>query len=120
MNAFLLKSKKLLEQDYFVYQPDDNVLVISNDKTELPFMKIIWDENYPHNLLLSFATDFPLSSLASSLTLQLNNIKEVKLLEDYYIAKNGNMYFGDEAAKFYMWDTQISLDDVDPECQNMH
>ena len=93
------KVKKLLK-DYFVYQPADNILVVSMDKAELPFMKVIWDKSYPKNILLSYGTDFPLSSEAANLALMINNICDVKLMEDFYIAKNGNMYFGLEAAKF--------------------
>ena len=120
MNYYLLKAEKLLKKDYFLYSPTDNIIVVSVDKAVLPFMKIIWDENYPKNLLLSFATDYINSSEAANLALMINKITNVKLMEDYYIAKNGNMYFGHEASKYYAYDTQLPLDEIEPECDTRH
>lgn len=122
MNTYMLKAEKeLKKKNLFCYFKNDDILVVSEDKATLPFIYILWDEiNYPKSFLLSIAVDCPRANTVAQICLTLNSISKVLITEDFYIAKLGSTHWGDDAHALYMYDTNFSLEEIDPMCDNRH
>lgn len=119
-NNYLRQADTLLNKHNFCYLKEENVLAISEDKSTLPHAFVLTDESIPNTILLSFAIDYPRSSEAAAIALELRKITHVSLVEDFYIAKNGITHWGDDAAKYYTFETQIDLATIDPENKNLN
>jgi len=109
INPHLLAIQKTCDNLYSYFK-DPNVLVFSEDKQSLPFCYVIIDENFPGKIVVSFSINAPSVSLAVNMALEINNLSPVALTEEFYIASNGQTYWGEEAAKMYAIDTQIDLE----------
>jgi hypothetical protein len=110
----LKKVQKKLKQ-YFSYFKHDNILVISEDKTVLPFAYLIIDENnYRGYMLLSLAVDYPYSEKAVELALIANLVRPVALSEQFFIAQSGTTYIGKDAHKQFQIETELPLEDIEP------
>lgn len=118
-NKHLLKIQKLLNNKYFTYFVDDNILSISEDKTLPPFVHFIMDDEYNNIVVAAFAVDFPDAIVSAEVVLLANKVIEVGLGNPFYIAKNGNTYFDEEAYEMYSLD-DIQLEDWDPKSDAIH
>lgn len=119
--SYINKAEKFLSKlDYFCYFKDNNVLMVSEDKALLPFMSVISDDRFPASLIMSIAVDYPKSSSCCQIVLNLNKFVDIRLTEEFYVAKNGNTYFGEEAHKFYDYDIQAPLEELEPTCEFRH
>jgi hypothetical protein len=116
----LVKAQKYLKH-YFTYFKDDNILVVAEDKNSLPFAYvIIEDQNYPNIFLLSLDVSYLQMVKAINFTLLLNKIKEVKLVDGFFIAQTGITYIGDDAEKYRQLEFEIPLQEIDPESDTLH
>ena len=119
-NKYLKKIKSNLT-GFFCYFKDKDILVISEDKSVMPFAYLISDEvNYPGKLLISFAIDFPFSEKAAYVALCANRVKPVVISEQFYIAQNGTTYIGKDASKYFEIDVELPLDQLQPESSHLH
>jgi hypothetical protein len=112
-NKLLRKVKKAFP-NYFIYFKEDNVLVLSQDKTLLPFAYIIVDEAFPHHLLISFNIEFPLATEAAEIVLKVNDIQRVKMVEEFFISSNGSTMWGDQARDHFDLESSDILEQIEP------
>lgn len=118
INNYCEIEKKL--KNYFCYFKNDDILVISEDKSVLPFAYIINDYNYPDFLLLSLSIDYPNPIPVADITLIANKVKEVVLSEVFYISpSDGKTYFHDEAYERFELDN-LPLEDLEPISSEKH
>lgn len=112
-NKHLLKIQKLLN-NYFSYFKSDKILVVSEDKTEMPFGYLIADENYKNTLLLCLAIDYANPLKVADLALQANKVLPVEVSEGFYInPMNGTTYFDEDA--YYQYNLQsLDLNAMEP------
>lgn len=118
-NKYLSKVVKSLP-GYFCHFKDYNALVISEDKSMLPHIFLVCEPKNPKTILMSFSVDYPFSSVAASTALSVSKIANTVIAEDFFIAKIGNTYFGEEARKFYEYETLYPLEDIDPSNTNVN
>lgn len=119
-NKYLKKVQKHLK-GYFSYFKHNDILVISEDKSVMPFAYIMSDEvNYPGILLLSLAIDFPFSEKAVDLALKANRVLPVAISDKFFVSQMGTTYIGDDADKYYEIETQLPLQEIDPASPNVH
>lgn len=119
-NKYLKNVQKNLK-GFFCYFKAENVLVVSEDKSVMPFAYIIADElNYPDTLLLSVAVDFPFAEKVVHVALCANRIQKVALTDQFFIGQNGVTYMGEEADKYYEIETECPLEEIEPLCSNVH
>lgn len=119
-NKWLRQAKTVLS-GFYCYLKDDDILVVSEDKATLPHTFIMTDTVFPNTLLLSFAVDYPNASVAASIALHLTRVTKVALVENFYISKhNGTTFWGDDALKYYSFESQIALEEIEPESQARH
>lgn len=109
MNKKLLKLQKSLNK-YFTYFKDENILVISEDKSSLPFLFVIVDPNYPTHLILSVAIDYPASTLVLDIAALCSKLGRIAVSHNFYISPySGATHLDDDA--YRQWD----LDTIDLE-----
>lgn len=113
MKSNLIKKIQTALNNYFTYSKTGAIIVVSLDKTELPFAYIIEDFNYPNCLLVSFAVDFPICDIAAQLVLDINKIKKVLVSENFYISNTGITFWGDEAFERFNIDNFIDLESLE-------
>jgi hypothetical protein len=107
VNTRLNKLKKSLPK-HFCYFKDSNILVISEDKSILPFCFVIVDPEFPNHFLVSLAVDYPNSIQAAEIIVKASALSNIALTEPFYISVNsGKTYMDDEA--YSQWD----LDTID-------
>lgn len=104
---------KIFSDQYYCYKKEDSILVLAEDKGDIPFLYIIEDDNYPKTLLLSFSIDYPYPSNACLIALELREHYKVLIAEDFYISKSGYTHWGDEARKILHFDMQLPLEEYD-------
>lgn len=109
----IAKAETYLSKSYYCYFKDKDILVVAEDKSVLPFLYVLVDPHYKNTLLLSFAIDFPFPSRACVIGLELSNICNIAVAEDFYISKSGSTFWGDEANKILQFDTQLPLEELD-------
>jgi hypothetical protein len=118
-NKILTKIQKKLNK-YFTYFKDDNILVISEEKSVLPFAYLIADERYPNAILISLAVDYPQSINVAEIICLTSTIYRITLTEPFYICtSDGKTYFDEEAYTKWELDT-IPLDKIEPLNKNVH
>jgi hypothetical protein len=112
-NKHLKKIQKLLN-NYFSYFKSDDVLVISEDKAEMPFAYIINDSRYKNTLLLCLAIDYANPIHVAEVSLKANKVLKLELSEAFYInPMNGVTYFDEDA--YYQYNLQsLDLDTMVP------
>lgn len=110
----ILKKVQKVLYNYYSYFKDDVVLVLSEDKSLLPFAYVLCDVAYPGFILVSFAVDYPFSSKAAQIVLDINKLLPTLIMEDFYIAKNGTTFWGEEALKMYEIDSVVDLEEIEP------
>lgn len=103
--------KKIKEslKNYFLFEKAPGIIVVSLDKSELPFAYLVDGDN---EVLISFAVDFMACNIAANVVLEVNKIKEVVLAENFYISNNGDTFWGNEAEKMFEIDNNVDLEDV--------
>ncbi len=103
--------KKIKEslKNYFLFEKAPGIIVVSLDKSELPFAYLVDTEE---GLLISFAVDFIACSIATNVALEVNKIKEVVLAENFYISNAGNTHWGEEAERLFNMDNLIDLENI--------
>lgn len=100
-------------KEYFTYSKTSDIVVVSLDKTELPFAYIIEDSGYPNNLLISFAVNFPIANVVADLVLKVNKIKNVLVTENFYISNSGHTLWGQEAVERFHIDNFVDLETLE-------
>ncbi len=118
-NAKLIKIKKLLK-NYFCYFKHPNVLVISEDKSVLPFAYIIVDKSHPASLLLSLAINYPTTINVAEVILVAQTIFPISLADPFYIAaSDGKTYLNEDA--YDMWGKEsVDLSSIMPLSEERH
>lgn len=115
-----LKKIQRALKNYFTYTKDDGIIVVSLDKSELPFAYIVEDVALPKILLISFAVDFPLCNLAANVVLEVNKIKEVVLAENFYISNSGDTFWGTEAERLFELDNFVDLESLEAASEELN
>lgn len=115
-----LKLVKSALSNYFSYFKSPNILVVSEDKSVLPFAYVIVEKAHPDHLLLSLAIDYPFPDRVVDLALIVNNIKTVALADGFFVAQTGNTYLGEEAHHYYQIETEVPIKDIDPSSGTLH
>lgn len=111
-NKILKKVSKSLAS-HFTYFKHDNILVVSEDKTQLPFAYIVYDNRYPNTLLLSLSLDYFNIHSVSDVVIATSQIYEVNSSESFYISKDGTTHFSEDA--YYYFDLENNkLKDLTP------
>ena len=106
-NPKLLKLQTKLK-NFFTYFKDDGVLVVSEDKTTLPFLYAIVDKHSPESILLSISVDYPTSINVSEITIKSAQVSKTSLTHPFYISiQSGKTFIDDDA--YRQWD----LDSID-------
>lgn len=119
-NKYLRRVRKALPS-YFCYFKADNILVLSEDKSVLPFAYLIHDPiANPNFLLLSLAVDYPHSERAVEVALIANTVLRVALTENFFVSQTGNTYIGQEAFKHYEIECELPLQDIEPSSKTQH
>lgn len=109
-NVSLKKLQKKLK-NYFTYFKHNDILIVSNDKSELPFAYLINDdENHPDEVLISFSVDFCNAASVAQFVLEINENSDVLVTESFYISKSGMTHWGEEAFKMFTIDNVIDLE----------
>lgn len=118
-NTHLLKVQKALK-NFFTYFKEDNILVISEDKTTAPFAYIINDATHPTALLLSVSIDYPHSNNVAEIALASSSVRKTQLSDCFFISSvDGSTYFEEEA--FERWELEsLDLSKVEPLSKNLH
>lgn len=99
LNRHLEKAKEILEQKFFCLFRDDNVLEVSIDKNDLPFLFLVTE--VPNLILMSFSVEFNNAAVAAQLALELNDITKTAVSEDFYVSKEGGIHWEDAALEKY-------------------
>ena len=119
-NKYLNKIRNNLN-GFFCYFKDKDILVISEDKSVMPFAYLISDEiNYPGKLLLSLATDFPFCDKAVHVALCANRVRETVLSDQFFISNSGITYLGEEADRYHQLEIDLPLDQIMPLTNTKH
>jgi len=115
----LLDIQKILSAEYFTYFKHDNILVVAEDKTVLPFAYLIIDEHYPDEVLLSLSINYSNSINVAQCIINISNMYKVLLSDVFYISSDGRTYFNEEA--YDRWDIDlINLDKIEPLNKHVH
>lgn len=106
--------------NFFTYFKDENILVVSEDKSQPPFMLLIVEPSHPKHILISIAVDFPNSISAAAVATEVRGMAPTQITKPFYISKtDGYTYIDDEA--FDRWELEsIDLDQLDPENKHIH
>lgn len=120
MKLPILNKIKLALKDYFTYCKNESIIVVSLDKTELPFAYIIEDSSYPGCLLIAFAVNFPLANTAAEIALKINKIKDVLITEHFYISNSGSTFWGNEALERFHIDNVIDLETLEAASEELN
>ncbi len=116
-----LKRVKLALSGYFCYFKHQDVLVIAEDKSVLPFAYLIASEpGHPGQLLLSVAIDYSSSDKVANIALVANKVMPVVISESFYVSKMGVTHMGEEAERYFDMDTFLPLEELDPESKAYH
>lgn len=118
-NKYLRMASTLLKSKY-CFLTGENILAVAEDKQSAPYAYVLTDEKIPNTILVSFAVDYPNASDAAQIVLDLRKISAVAMVEDFYLAKNGQKYWGEEAFKYYTFDTQLPLEELQPRSEERH
>lgn len=119
-NAALKKIQKRLKK-FFTYFKHNDILVVSEDKADLPFAYVIMDEEgYPGIALISYAVNFPYPVKVANFALEINGLMPVAIAESFFIAQTGNTYWGEEAEKVFEMENLIPLEEIDPLSKDLH
>lgn len=95
---------------------DKNVVHLCESKECLPFAALIIDPEIGENtILLSFNLEYPNSSFASQLTIELMYMANVYAAEPFYINGNGDMFFGEDAMEHFHMSMMFQMDTSIPE-----
>lgn len=114
----LKKISKVLN-NFFSYFKDDNILVVAEDKSVLPFLYIISDNTASNALLLSIAVDYPNAVFVADVVLKCSPIAKLALSEAFYIDAEGKTHFGPEA--YVKWDLDnVEFTKVKPISEKIH
>lgn len=108
----LVKLQKHLN-NFFTYFKDDNMLVISEDKSVLPFCYAIFDKKAANSILLSVAVDYPTSLNVAEIALKASTIHPTALTHVFYISTNGTTYVDSDAYRQWDLDT-IDMEQIQP------
>lgn len=113
LNEHLEKAKDMLSNKFFCLFRDNNVMEISIDKNDLPFLFLVTEKE--DLILMSFSIEFDNAALAAQLALELNDITTTAVAEDFYISKTGEVYWDDLALEAYVMDShEHPLMDMEP------
>lgn len=99
LNKNLEKAKKVLDQKFFCLFREKNVLEVSLDKNDLPFLFLVTET--PDLILMSFSVEFNNAAVAAQLALELNDITKVAVAEDFYVSKEGEIHWEEAALLKY-------------------
>lgn len=102
LNSYLEKAKEMLNNKFFCLFRDNNVMEVSLDKNDLPFLFLVTEKE--DLILMSFSIEFDNAALAAQLALELNDITTTAVAEDFYISKTGEVYWDDDAIMQYTQD----------------
>jgi hypothetical protein len=113
-NPTLRKIQKKLK-NYFTYFKHDDILVISEDKADMPFAYIIRDkENYPDCVLMAFALDYCNSAGIAQIVMDISKVETIQIAESFYIAETGLTHWGQDAEKRFAMDLHFDLESLEP------
>lgn len=113
LNEYLEKAKEMLNSKFYCLFRDNNVLEISIDKNDLPFLFLVTDKE--DLILMSFSVEFDNAALAAQLALELNDITSTAVAEDFYISKTGEVHWDAEALEAFVMDNfEYPLMDMEP------
>lgn len=99
INANLQAAKSILDEKFFCLFREANVLEVSLDKEDLPFLYLVTED--PELILMSFSVDFDNASVAAQIALLLDDITDTGVAESFYIAKTGEVHWEDDALITY-------------------
>lgn len=116
MDKHLKLAKSLLEEQFYCTFRDNNVLEVSVDEEDVPFLFLIVEK--PEVILMSFSIDFSNAALAAQLAISLKTLANVLVAENFYLSKSGEVFWADEAiiqySKDIMFEEKNSLADMKP------
>ncbi len=100
MNKHLKLAKQILDTKFYCLFRDKNVLEISLDKNDLPFLFLVTENS--EMILMSFSVEFDNAAVAAQIALELNDITKVAIAEDFFVSKTGDIYWEGEALLKFM------------------
>lgn len=120
-NKKLSKLKKKLK-NYYSYFKHPSILVVAEDKKNMPFAYVIVDEkNYKNQFLVSFAVNASSAAKASTFALEVNREQPVAVAESFYVTNTGLTKWGQEALHCYELDTYLPpLEEIEPDNKSIH
>lgn len=95
LNEHLKKAKDILSDKFFCVFKEKTILEVSIDKEDLPFLYLILEDN--DLILMSFSVEFNNASMAAQLALMLYDITDVGVAENFYLSKEGELFWDDAA-----------------------
>lgn len=119
MNKRLAKIESALK-DYFCYYKSDDILVVSEDKSTLPFAFFIQEISVPNTVVMALAVDYSDCFAVSQVSILAATATSVVLGEVFYISpKNGETHFGEEALNQFDLEN-FDITDVVPISEHRH
>jgi hypothetical protein len=100
MNKHLKLAQESLESKFYCLFREKNVLEISLDKEDLPFLFLVTEN--PEIILMSFSIDFDNAAVAAQIALELNDITKVAVAENFFMSKSGEVFWEEEALLKFM------------------
>lgn len=114
MNKNLDKAKKVLANTYFVEEKDENIISLSPSNESLPFAYLLYDDDYPNTIILSFAVDYPDATASADLVLTLIHICKVAVGEPFFCDNGFNMHWGEDAYQKFELQELVDLGTLEP------
>jgi hypothetical protein len=121
-NPYLEQAAKMLKkQKMYTKFRDENLLEISQDKESKVFCFLTIEKEQFPGMIISLAFDYHETYVVADMVINLMHIAPVALGEAFYRSKNGNLYWGTDAAFHFALecDSQI-IRDIEPVSKDLH
>lgn len=121
-NSYLEAADKMLKkQKYHTKFRDENLLEIAMDKKEKVFAYLAIEQDQFPGIIMSLAYDFGETYVIANLTIDLMHLVPVTLGEPFFRSKNGTLYWGTDAAKYFALEFNNQfLKEVEPVSKDLH
>lgn len=114
LHPTLSKLAQKLKNNYHTEMKHDNILAVSADKNELPFLFCIVEQSIPDTIILSFTLEPMAGFVASDITYVAMTTAPTALGEEFFIDDIGNIRWGEDAMQYFMLNAQLDVSTLTP------
>jgi hypothetical protein len=121
-NPYLDAASKIFKKQKMHSQfRDENILEVSQDKGSKVFAILILEEKQFPGILVSLSYDYSEIYVVAEMVINLMHLSPCALGEAFYRSKNGNLYWGVDAAFHYTLECdQQVIEDIVPVSKDLH